>query len=219
MRSLTSPIAARIAAALRRRDWFGIAVEVFAVVLGVVLGLQATAWVEGREERAYRAQIIATLDTVLNRFVDRGSQLADNIDRQIAGFEAARARGDRPPPPLYIETERGQFSAERPPTAVWSAVVATGVARSLDPDQMLRLTLFFDRADSFGDRYMRYNAISEARIIPYRDDPDRFYGSDGRLDPLIADHLDQLRGIAGAAREMARQASELERELSSARTN
>lgn len=214
MRVLHLPIAARIGAALRERDWFGVAVEMFAVLLGVLLALQSSAWVERQKDREYRARTVATLDTVLDRFADRGQQIASEIDEQLARFDDARSRGQRPAPPFYVETKRGDFSGERPPTALWSAIVATGVAQSLHPEQLLRLTLFFDRADTFGDRYIRYNAMTEAQIVPHLNEPSHFYAPDGRLKPLIADHVEQLRGIGGASREMSKQARALQHELS-----
>lgn len=81
------------------------------------------------------------------------------------------------------------------------------VANRLSADRLLRLTLFFDRADSFGERYLRYNRFSEERILPYLDRPERFYGPDGRLDPQVAGHVAQMRGIGRFAKTMSSQAT------------
>ncbi len=51
----------RIATAVRRQDWFTVAVETLIVVLGVFLGLQANSWNETRLEHARERQILIGL--------------------------------------------------------------------------------------------------------------------------------------------------------------
>ena len=206
-------IARRISDALRRQDWFGVGIEVFAVVLGVLLGLQASAWAEQRQERAYNEQMASALATVLDRFAERGEAIGRDIQLTVERFDRARAAGERPAPPVYQEVRPGSFEGERPPSSLWRAIVATGVANRLSADRLLRLTLFFDRADSFGERYLRYNRFSEERILPYLDRPERFYGPDGELDPQVAAHVEQMRGIGRSAKAMSSQARELSREI------
>jgi len=75
------------------------------------------------------------------------------------------------------------------------------------------LTLFFDRADSFGERYLRYNRFSEEQVLPYLDQPERFYGPDGRIDPLVAAHVAQLRALGRSAQAMSAQARQLSRDI------
>jgi hypothetical protein len=175
--------------------------------------LQASAWAEQRQERAYNEQMVSALGTVLDRFATRGESISRDIQQAVAEFDRARAAGVRPAPPVYQEVQPGSFEAERPPSSLWSAIVATGVANRLSADRLLRLTLFFDRADSFGERYLRYNRFSEERILPYLDRPERFYGPDGRLDPDVAAHVAQMRAIGRSAKAMSRQARELSREI------
>ena len=206
-------IARRISDALRRQDWFGVGIEIFAVVLGVVLGLQAAQWAEQRQERAYNAQMVSALGTVLDNFATHGESISRDIEQAAAEFDRARAAGERPAPPVYQEVLPGSFEAERPPSSLWDAIVATGVANRLSADRLLRLTLFFNRADSFGERYLRYNRFSEERVLPYLDRPERFYGPDGRLDPQIAAHVAQMRAIGRSAEAMSSQAEELSREI------
>jgi hypothetical protein len=208
-----SPIVHRLVVALRGRDWFGVGIEVFAVVLGVLLGLQAAAWAEQRQERAYREQMVSALGTVLDRFAQHGEEIGRDMERMVGEFDRARAAGNRPAPPVYQEVQPGSFEAERPPSSLWSAIVATGVANRMEADRLLRLTLFFDRADSFGERYLRYNRLSEEHILPYLDRPERFYGPDGRIDPLVAAHVAQLRDMGRSAQAMSAQARLLSREI------
>ena len=206
-------IVRRISDALRRQDWFGVGLSIFSVVLGVLLGLQASAWAEQRQARAYNEQMVSALGTVLDRFATHGESISRDIQQAVAEFDRARAAGERPAPPVYQEVQPGGFEAERPPSSLWSAIVATGVANRLSADGLLRLTLFFDRADSFGERYLRYNRFSEERILPYLDRPEHFYGPDGRLDPQVAAHVAQMRAIGRSAKAMSSQARELSREI------
>lgn len=207
------PIARRISDALRRQDWFGVGIEIFAVVLGVLLALQASAWAEQRQQRAYNEQMVEALGTVLDNFATHGEAISRDIQRAAEEFDRARAAGKRPAPPVYQEVQPGNFEAERPPSSLWSAIVATGVANRLSADRLLRLTLFFNRADSFGERYLRYNAFSEERILPYLGQPERFYGPDGQLEPEVAAHVAQMRAIGRSARAMSGQARELSQEI------
>lgn len=43
----------RLAAAVRRQDWFTVFVETMIVVFGVFIGLQVNNWIEARLERLY----------------------------------------------------------------------------------------------------------------------------------------------------------------------
>lgn len=204
---LNLPSARRLAEAFRGRDWFGIGVEVFAVVLGVFLGLQATQWAEQREERAYRAHMVEALGQALDDLAVHSSEIEREIEERLAAFETARAQGRRVPPPVYREP-----GGERPPTRAWDAVVATGVARAIEPELLFRLALLFSRADSFGERYLRYNEVSERDVLPHLDDPAHFYVG-GDLRPDIAAYVERLRDLAVAARAMSAEAARLQVEL------
>ena len=204
---LNLPSARRLAEAFRGRDWFGIGVEVFAVVLGVFLGLQATQWAEQREERAYRAHMVEALGQALDDLAVHSSEIEREIEERLAAFETERAQGRRVPPPVYREP-----GGERPPTRAWDAVVATGVARAIEPELLFRLALLFSRADSFGERYLRYNEVSERDVLPHLDDPAHFYVG-GDLRPEFAAYVERLRDLAVAARAMSAEAARLQVEL------
>ena len=62
------PFNVRLRAALKERDWFGVAIEMLAVVLSVILGLEASQWSAQRAEAEYRRQINAALDQSLVDF-------------------------------------------------------------------------------------------------------------------------------------------------------
>ena len=204
------PFGERFRRHFRNRDWFGIGLELLTVVLGVLLGLQASQWAAERQERAYRTQIIAALGATLDDFRVHGREIGLTMDSQIAEFEQARAKGRSPSPPVYREP-----GGERPPTRAWDAIVATGVARSIEPRLFFRLASFFNRADSYGERYIRYNIVSETHVMPYLNNPAHFYAADDTLRPEYAAYLDRLRDLAKTTTGMAADARKLQHDLKS----
>lgn len=204
------PIFRRLVEALRTRDWFGIAFELFVVALGVVLGLEASRWASEREEREYRMQMITALEETLSDFEFNGRRIDSHIQTALDEHAKLAAGGGHPSPPILHIT-----GLDRPPTRTWDALVATGLARSLDPKLVLRLAVFFSRADAYGDQYQRYNRVTEQDILPYVSDPGKFYGPDGKLRPQYASHVDRLRDLQSANGEVTSAATELRRDLPS----
>ena len=205
---VTLPIFRRLSAALRKRDWFEIGFELFVVVLGVVLGLEASGWAAKREEREYRRQMIAALDETLTDYVDSGNHIHRRIVTAIRDYDRRVAAGERPPPPIL------RFPLlDRPPTRAWDAVVATGLARTIDPKLVFQLAMHFSRADSFGDRYQRYNQFTEHEVLPYEAHPARFYGPDGKLAISYASHVQRLRELLALNDQMTEEAAAMRREL------
>ena len=206
------PIFRRLSEAMRKRDWFGIGFELFVVVLGVMLGVAASRWTAEREEREYQQQMVAALDETLEVYVEAGEYIHRQIQTLLADYEQRRAAGERPLPPYWRLDQ-----LERPPTLAWDAMVATGIARSIEPELVFKIARFFSRGDGLGDRYQRYNAFTEAQILPYRTDPARFYAPDGRLSPLYAAHVERLRELLSVSDEMTKEAAALRRNLRAAR--
>jgi len=205
---LNLPIARRVREALRKRDWFGIGFELFAVILGVMLGMAASRWAAERDEREYQRQMVTALDQTLKVYVEAGVGIHRRIQAILADNQRRVAAGERPPPP-YWRLQR----LERPPTLAWDAMVATGIARSLDPQLVFQIARFFSRGDGLGDRYQRYNAFTETQILPYEKQTERFYAPDGELLPPYAAHVDRLRELLDVSDEMTREAIGIRREL------
>ena len=211
------PILRRMSEALRKRDWFGIGFELFVVVLGVMLGIAASRWSADREERAYKRQILASLDATMRDYEYEGGRIQKRMSAALADFERRTADGQRPRPPIIVFP-----GMERPPTRAWEALVETGVARTIEPHLMFRLAIHFDQADSFGDKYQRYNAFTEREILPFESSPAHFYGFGDRLKPIYAEHIDRLRDLrdlnlqitagaaAGIRRELGGQSGDLQ---------
>lgn len=204
------PILRRISDALRKRDWFGIGFELFVVVAGVLLGLQASRWAADREERRYHAQMVTALDSTLQVYVTAGAEIHTEIEQAIGQYHRATVTGARPPPP-YWRLDK----LERPPTLAWDAMVATGIARSIKPELVFLIARFFSRGDGLGDRYQRYNAFTESQILPLVSTPERFYGSDGKLRPDYAAHVDRLRELLVVNDELTEEAKTIRKALKS----
>lgn len=204
----TLPVLRRLSDALKTRDWFGIGFELFVVIVGVMLGMAASRWAAEREERAYHDRMVTALDATLKVYVEAG----DFIHREISGLlkdhERRLSRGERTPPPYWRLDQ-----LERPPTLAWDAMVATGIAKSIEPELVFQIARFFSRGDGLGDRYQRYNAFTETHLLPYLAQPQRYYGPDGKLLPLYAAHLDRLRELLKVNDEMTQEAAAIRREL------
>ena len=198
------PILRRLSEALRKRDLFGIGFELFVVFLGVMLGMAASRWAADRDERQYQQRMLAALDGTLAAYVDSCRLITRRITETIADYDRRVAAGQRPAPPHW----RLKLM-ERPPTLAWDAIVATGFARSIEPDLVLEIARFFARGDSWGDRYQRYNVFTETQLLPYLSQPQRFYGPDGKLRPEFAAHIDRLRELRAINDGMADEAAKL----------
>src|SRR4051794_8527983 len=201
------PFMVRLRAALKGRDWFGVAIEMLAVVLSVILGLEASQWNAQRGEAQYRRQMIAAFDQSLADFEGGGINAHRKAAAALADFKAGLKAGRRPPPPIlhYV-------ALDRPPTRAWDAIVSTGAARDLDPQIFFRLAALYSSADSWSDRYQRYNQFSEAEVLPYVNDADHFYRN-GKLLPIFAGHIDRMIELVNHADRMTREARVLRGEL------
>lgn len=96
------PVLRRMSDALRNRDWFGVGFELFVVVLGVVLGMQASRWAQEREDAEYRRQIVASIERAIADYEYEGRRLHDVITRTLDDYARRTATGARPPPPFIV---------------------------------------------------------------------------------------------------------------------
>jgi hypothetical protein len=152
--------------------------------------------------------MIAALDKALTDYVDSGRHTHTRIVAAIDDYDQAIARGERPPPPILRYP-----LLDRPPTRAWDAMVATGLARSLSPDLVFRLAMHFSNADSFGDRYQRYNHFTEDQVLPYQSDPAHFYDRAGRLKLAYVQHVHRLRELLALDDEMTAEAASIKQRL------
>ena len=73
----------RMWAALKSRDWFGVSIEVFAVVLGVLLGLQASQWADERKEAKERAALVERLVGDLTIYAEESLNIAETRQERL----------------------------------------------------------------------------------------------------------------------------------------
>ena len=166
------------------------AFELVIVFVGVTAAFALENYRQARQEAAYQHAMVGELRASMDDFATHGVEIDRHIGTLLSSFAAASTQGKMPPLPIYRES-----GGERPPTRVWDGIVATGAARSLDPKLFFRLAVFYSRADSFGDRYLRYNAFTEERVLPYSSNPAIFYDPRGRLKPEYAAYVDRLREL------------------------
>jgi hypothetical protein len=182
----------------RRRMWKWLLAELAIVFLGVTLASWADAYRQQRSDQALSRQILAALGRSLVDLEKHEQTVGKGLDAELARFDAQRKQGLRPVPPVYRES-----MAERPPTLVWGALVETGGARLLPPDLLFDFARFFNRMDSLGERYIRYNQFSEERFLPLAGrGSDIFYEAGGALKPEYREHVARLREIRGMQRQM-----------------
>jgi hypothetical protein len=166
----------------------------------VFAGVYGAFWVERYrgelEDRERAATILAALEREIGNIATAGPVVRDGISAALAGYDSAAALGLRPTPGFYREP-----GAETPPVSVWQATVASGGVNLLDPGLFYALAEFYNRVESFSQRYLRYNQTTEQLILPRLPrGPEAFYDPDtGVLDPVFQVHMDQLRTLLGEA--------------------
>ena len=72
-----------------------------------------------------------------------------------------------------------------------------------------RLARFHGRADSIGDRYIRYNNFSEERVLLWARQPGTIYDHRGQLKPEYAGYVDRLRDLQREHRALTTEAAQL----------
>jgi len=186
-----------------------IAVELVVVFIGVTAAFAMENWRSSAADERYRSQMIAALSQSIEGLAAHNHDIQQLIERDVAAFDAALARGERPAPPVYREQ-----GAERPPRA-FDGIVATGVARSLSPDLYFTLVEYFNRVDSWGDRYARYVVFTEQNVLPNMngDDTSAFYTPNGQLRSEYREYVNRLRDLGELSKLLADNAASVRTEL------
>lgn len=194
----------------RLRTWRWLLAELVIVFLGVYGAVVAQGWRELRADEAMARQMTASLERAIRNIEEHERHQGAQIEAMIRSFDARLAAGERPSPPAYREP-----GAERPPHSnFWQSITASGGARLIEPDLLYSIHDFLNSMDSIGERYVRYAAFTEARVLPWAArDPGHFYGADGRLLPEYAAYVDRLRELRALERETMVDAREIRRRL------
>ena len=180
--------------------------ELVVVFIGVFGAFMADNYRERLAETEQRRLLIEALSQSLLDAEVHGQEIDASMTRMLDDFAASQTAGDRPAPPVYRES-----GAERPPVKAWDAVISAGGARLIDPPLMFELALFYNRFESFGEKYQRYLAFSEARVLPrlhgppavfYEPDTAQLRGEYREFVNRLADIRDLDRALVGQAREL-----------------
>lgn len=167
-----------------------IALELFVVFVGVTAAFAVDDYRGAREQAARRHAVYGALDRELTQMAEtHGPMFQRQMSEQLAAWDRAVERGERPLPPAFRMPR-----AERPPTGVWDAAVATGSIELVDPELFYELARFYNRADSAGDLYVRYATSAQADIWPrLTEGPGAFWEPDGDPRPEVKAHVQRLR--------------------------
>jgi len=190
-----------------------IALELFIVFIGVSAAFAVENYRDGREQDARREAVYRALDRELKQMAEtRGPALQRTMSEQLDAWDRAVARGEKPLPPAFRIPE-----AERPPTGVWNAAVATGTIELIDPELMFELARFYTRANSVGDLYQRYSIGAQNDVWPYLGEgPQAFWASAGHLRPEIAAHVQRLRDFRERQGRLSQEARMLRTKIAQA---
>lgn len=193
-----------------------IALELFIVFIGVSAAFAVENYRDAREQNERREVVYRALDRELKQMAEtHGPVLQRQMTEQLAAWDAAIARGEKPLPPTFRIHD-----AERPPTGVWDAAVATGTIELIEPELMFELARFYTRAETAGDLYQRYSAAAQVYFWPHLDEgPAAFWEPDGDLRFEIKAHVQRLRDFRELQGKQVRRAIVLREELKRASEN
>ena len=187
-----------------------IALELFVVFAGVSAAFAVDDYREARSQDMRRQAVYKALDRELTQMAEtHGPMFQREMTRQLAAWDNALDRGERPMPPTFKLP-----GAERPPTGVWDAAVATGSIELIDPELFYELARFYNRANSVGVLYQRYSQGAQADIWPrVKEGPGAFWISDGKLRPEVLVDVQRLRDFSERQGQLSREAQQLRSKL------
>lgn len=187
-----------------------VALELFIVFIGVSAAFAVENYRDARQQDTRREAIYRALDRELTQMAETlGPVIQREMVEQLAAWDRALARGERPLPPAYRMPH-----AERPPTGVWDAAVATGSIELVDPELFYELARFYNRADSAGNRYQRYAATAQVDVWPrLNEGAGAFWEPDGELRPEIKAHVQRLRDFQQSQGQLGQEARQIRAKL------
>lgn len=190
------------------RGLFGkFAFELVVVFIGVTAAFAIENWRQEAEEARYRSTVVVAVGQTFGSVATHGRGISRAISDKLRVFDDGVARGDQPKLPVYREP-----GGEGPPTQIWDGLMSTGALKALKPDMVWRLAAFYNELNSVGDRYLRYNAVTETLVFGL--DPDQAEAwVDGRLKPEFRAYVEQLRELRAANDSVIRKADRLRRDI------
>ncbi len=195
------------------RNWRGhlgwLLGQLVVVFAGVTAAFVVENYRDNRNQQTEFHQALSGVIAELNRYETRGRQFADEMTARIATWEEMDRNGTRAIPAYYRIP-----GATHPPTAAWSAMVASGMARLIEPKLRTELGYFYSELTGIHDNYDRYNQFTEREVLPRISlGPDAFYGPDGHILPMFRVHMDLQKEFATDLRKVSEQAHGLRIQL------
>ena len=181
--------------------------ELVVVFVGVTAAFALENWRQEADEARYRQTVVLAVSQTFGNVATHGGQISREISGKLRMFDERVARGEQPPLPVYRES-----GGEGPPTQIWDGLLSTGALKALKPEMVWRLAAFYNELNSVGDRYRRYNAITE-RLVFGLDANQADAWTDGQLKPEFRAYLAQLRELGIANDRVNRNADLLRRDL------
>lgn len=187
-----------------------VALELFIVFVGVSAAFAVDNYRESRAEDSKRQAVYRALDRELTQMAEtHGPRFHADLARELNAWDTALARGQKPVPPAFRIP-----GAERPPTGVWDAAVATGSIELIDSELFYELARFYNRADSLGDLYQRYSEGAQTYVWPYLEDgPTAFWQPNGKLRPEVIASVQRLRDFEQRLGDLDWEAQQLRAKL------
>jgi hypothetical protein len=187
-----------------------VALDLFIVFAGVSAAFALENYRTAQEQHHRRDAVCGALDRELGQLaVTRGPTFQREMTTELRQWDQAISHGEKPLPPAFRLP-----GAERPPTGVWDAAVATNSIELIDPNLFFELARFYNRAKSAGDLYQRYSAGAQMDVWPrLQEGPQAFWTPDGRLRPEIMAHVQRLRDFRDRQAELGQEARQLRADL------
>lgn len=189
------------------------ALELFVVFVGVTAAFALDDYRGAKDQDHRRQAVYRALDRELKQLGEtHGPVFQRTMSQQLAAWDQAVARGERPDPPAFRLPR-----AERPPTGVWDAAMATGSIELIDPELFYELARYYNRADSLGELYQRYATFADTAVWPrLNEGPDAFWEADKDLKPEIHAHIMRLKDFRDRQGELVEEAKSIRSKLANA---
>ena len=180
----------RLYAHLRTDDWFAVTIDFLIVVLGVYVAVWVSNQQAAREREQRTGKVVAALRQDLRDSSAVEEKFDQKLDPAFAAFNAARERGETPPP-VFLRVS----GSDTPPRSPCLGVLQAQIAELIDPTLLWELCFYYDERDGIGAKFVRYTLFTENEILPrLKDDPRVFYTEDRkRLAPAFDSHMDRLQ--------------------------
>ena len=187
--------------------------QLIVVFAGVTAAFVVENYRDARNQQAEFHQSLSGLIAELNRYETRGLEFADAMEGKISAWEQADRNGKRATPGYFRIP-----GATHPPSAAWTTMVSSGLARLIEPGLRTELGLFYSEVVGIHDNYDRYNQFTEREVLPrIAFGPDAFYGPDGHIQAAFRVHMDLQREFAADLRKLSNQAHDLRLKLEKVR--